>query len=141
MYLQFTLEVPWAIEVNPFFKGDQRLSSTHFRDILISILQAHLIDLGLAQDGCTRDTLDNTLILTNVLIMSSFQIQAIMFTYFLLEESSSCVTMSLYLISQSVDYMDLVKFVMYTLVSRDCIAFSQSIKHHVYPGNQGTHDR
>ena len=36
---------------------------------------------------------------------------------------------------------DLVKFVMYTLVSRDCVPFCKAIKRHVYPENQGTHDK
>ena len=34
---------------------------------------------------------------------------------------------------------DLVKFVMCTLVSKDCIPFCEYIKCYVYPGNQGTH--
>ena len=37
--------------------------------------------------------------------------------------------------------LDLVKFVMCALVSRDCVPFSKNIKRYVYPGNQGTHDK
>ena len=40
-----------------------------------------------------------------------------------------------------VNNTDLVKFVMCTLVSRDCLRFCYYIKHHLYPGNQGTHDK
>ena len=36
---------------------------------------------------------------------------------------------------------DLVKFVMYTLVSRDCVPFFSYIKLHMYPKNQGTYDK
>ena len=36
---------------------------------------------------------------------------------------------------------DLVKFVMYNLVSRDCVPFCKYIKRHVHLGNQGTHDK
>ena len=38
-------------------------------------------------------------------------------------------------------FLDLVKFVMCTIVSRDCLCFCQYIKRHLYPGNQGTHDK
>ena len=37
--------------------------------------------------------------------------------------------------------MDLVKFVMCTLVSRDCVPFCKYIKRHMYPGYQGTHHK
>ena len=37
--------------------------------------------------------------------------------------------------------LEKIKFVMSTLVSRDCLPFYQNIKRHVYPGNQGTHDK
>ena len=36
---------------------------------------------------------------------------------------------------------DLVKFVMRSRVSRDCIPFCKYIRRHVYPGHQGTHDK
>ena len=39
------------------------------------------------------------------------------------------------------DFSDLVEFVMCTLISRECVPFCKYIKRHVYPGNQGTHDR
>ena len=37
--------------------------------------------------------------------------------------------------------LDLVKFVMCNLVSRDCIPFCKYTKRHVYPRHQGTHDK
>ena len=37
--------------------------------------------------------------------------------------------------------LDLIKFVMCTLVSRDCVPFSKFIEHHVYPGIKGTQDK
>ena len=37
--------------------------------------------------------------------------------------------------------MDLVKFDMYTLVSRDYAPFCKYMIRYVYPGNQGTHDK
>ena len=37
--------------------------------------------------------------------------------------------------------IDLVKFVMCTLIFRDCVPFCRYIKCHVYPGNQGIHDK
>ena len=30
---------------------------------------------------------------------------------------------------------------MCTLVSRDCVPFCRHMKHHVYPGDQGTHNK
>ena len=36
---------------------------------------------------------------------------------------------------------DLVKFVMCTLVSRDYVPLLECTKRHVYPVNQGTHDK
>ena len=36
---------------------------------------------------------------------------------------------------------DLVKFVMCTPVFRNCVPFSKYIKRHVYPWNQGTHNK
>ena len=36
---------------------------------------------------------------------------------------------------------DLIKLVMHTLVSRDCVPFCKYIKRHVYLRNQGTHDK
>ena len=39
------------------------------------------------------------------------------------------------------DFMDLIKFVMFTLVSRDCVPFCKYIKLHKYPDNQGTYDK
>ena len=38
-------------------------------------------------------------------------------------------------------FLDLVKFVMCTLVSRDRVPFLKYIKRHVCPGTQGTHDK
>ena len=35
----------------------------------------------------------------------------------------------------------MVKFVMCTLVSRDCVPFCKYVKRHMYPGNQGTLDK
>ena len=32
-------------------------------------------------------------------------------------------------------FMDLIKFVMCTLVSRDYVSFCKYVKHHVYPGD------
>ena len=37
------------------------------------------------------------------------------------------------------DFLDLVKIVMCTLVSSDCVTFCKYIKRHVYPRNHGTH--
>ena len=37
--------------------------------------------------------------------------------------------------------MDLVKFVMCTLVFRHCVLFCNYIKRHVYSVNQGTHNK
>ena len=34
-----------------------------------------------------------------------------------------------------------LSFVMCTLIFRDCVLFCNYIKRHVYPGNQGTHDK
>ena len=36
---------------------------------------------------------------------------------------------------------DLVKFVMCTLVSMDCVSFCKYVKRHVYPENQSTYDK
>ena len=38
-------------------------------------------------------------------------------------------------------FSDLVKFVMCTQVSKDCVPFCNCIEGHVYPGFQGTHDK
>ena len=40
-----------------------------------------------------------------------------------------------------VKLLDLVKFAMCALVSRDCVPFCKYIKRHVFSGNQGTHDK
>ena len=37
--------------------------------------------------------------------------------------------------------LNLVRFVMCTLVSRDCVPFCKYIKRHVYPRTQDTHDK
>ena len=41
----------------------------------------------------------------------------------------------------SIVNLDLVKFVMCSLVSRDCAPLFKYIKRHVYPGNHITHDK
>ena len=40
-----------------------------------------------------------------------------------------------------IKYLNLVKFVMCTLVSRDRVLFCKCIKRQMYPGNKGTHDK
>ena len=42
---------------------------------------------------------------------------------------------------KQVHILDMVKFVLCTLVSGDCMPFCKYIKRHLYPGNQGTHDK
>ena len=37
--------------------------------------------------------------------------------------------------------LDIAKFFMCTLVSRDCVPFCKFIKCHVYPEDKGTHDK
>ena len=53
------------------------------------------------------------------------------FTYVCMSQSPSIL----------VEKLDIIKFVLYTLISRDCVPICKYTKCYVYPKNQGTHDK